>query len=147
MTARALATPTAPLHPAPVPTDGAGYVPGVCNIGPWEIRRRRAFGVVGLAAAVVLYAALVAAGVPALARAIVLLPAWGGVFSWLQARRHFCAGFAWAGIANFGDGEASRRSITDPAARRADLAAVGRMARDSFLVALALAAVAVLLPR
>jgi hypothetical protein len=33
-----------------------GYVPGACNIGPWEIRRRRTIAVAGFAGAAVLLA-------------------------------------------------------------------------------------------
>ena len=137
--------------PAPAPTisyasDPEGYVPGVCNIGPWEIRRRRAFGVAGLVIAGILLAILVVAGVPAPMRLLVLLPAWGGVLSWLQARRRFCAAFAMAGLSNFEDGDAGRRAVADAAARRADLQATWRLMRDSFLIGLALTVVAVLLP-
>ena len=126
--------------------DDAGYVPGVCNIGPWEIRRRRTFAIIGFAAAAALFVALVAVGAPPIARALVLMPLWGGAFSWLQARRRFCAGFAMAGISNFADGDAGRRAITDPEAHRADIAATLRMTRDSFLIALPITIVAVLLP-
>jgi hypothetical protein len=124
----------------------ARYVPGACNIGPQEIRRRRAFGVAGIAAAAVLFAVLVATGAPAWMRLLVLLPLMGGVFSWLQARRRFCAGFAIAGLANFGDAADLQRDVQDADARRADLAAVRRMARDAFLVALPITLLAVLLP-
>jgi len=138
---------SASLPPITLPTpEGDGYVPGVCNIGPWEIRRRRTIGIVGIVAAIVLFAALVAAGAPPIARLLVLLPLWGGTLSWLQARRRFCAGFAMAGISNFTDGEAGRRAVTDPAAHRADVAATMRMTRDSFLIALPITIVAVLLP-
>jgi hypothetical protein len=138
---------SAPLPPMTllVPeTDG--YVPGVCNIGPWEIRRRRSIAIVGFAVTVVLFVALVATSAPPVARILVLLPAWGGFFSWLQARRRFCAGFAMAGIANFADGDTGRTTVTDPAAHRADMEATFRMTRDSFLLALPVAILAVLLP-
>jgi hypothetical protein len=138
---------SAPLTPIILATpEGAGYVPGVCNIGPWEIRRRRTVGVIGFVAAIVLFAVLVAAGAPPIARLLVLLPAWGGAFSWLQARRRFCAGFAMAGISNFADGEAGRQAVTDQAAHQADVQATMRMTRDSFLIALPITIVAVLLP-
>jgi hypothetical protein len=127
-----------------LPVDG--YVPGVCNIGSWEIRRRRAVAVVGFAVAAVMLAALIFLGAPAAARLALILPLWGGAFSWLQARRRFCAAFAMAGIANFGDGDATRRSVADEAAHRADMLATLRMTRDSFLVALPVAILAVLLP-
>ena len=83
---------------------------------------------------------------PPIARLLVLFPAWGGVFSWLQARRRFCAGFAMAGIANFADSDAGRRSVADEAAHRADMSAVLRMTRDSFVIAAAITAVLVILP-
>ena len=132
------------LAPAPLPDDG--YVAGVCNIGPWEIRRRRTFAIVGFVIAALVLAALLASHADPIARAVVLLPLWGGMFSWLQARRRFCAGFAFAGVANFGAGDATRRSVTDEAARRADMVAVARMTRDSFLLALPITIVAILLP-
>lgn len=139
------ATPITPLAPADA---GApeGYVPGVCNIGAWEIRRRRAFGIVGIAAAIVLFAVLVAVGAPAWARLLVFLPLVGGVFSWLQARRRFCAGFAVAGVFNFANGDEGRQTVRDDDARRADMAAVRRMTRDAVLIALPIALVAALLP-
>lgn len=129
-------------------TPGAqdGYLPGVCNIGSWEVRRRRAFAIVGLVVAAVLLAGLVAGDAPSGARLVLLVPLWGGIFSWLQARRRFCAAFAIARVANFGDTDASRHAIDDPAGHRADLAAVVRMTRDSFLIAAALTLIAVLLP-
>jgi len=122
------------------------YVPGACNIGPWEIRRRRAFAGIALAIAALLLLALVAVHAPGPARLVLILPLWGGVFSWLQARRRFCGAFALGGIANFGEGTGSRRAVDDPAAHRADVLATWRMTRDSFLLALAITVVAVLLP-
>jgi hypothetical protein len=123
-----------------------GYVPGACNIGPWEIRRRRAFAIAGFVAAAILLVALVAAGAPPVSRFLVLLPAWGGTLSWLQARRRFCGAYAMAGISNFADGEAGRQTVADAAAHREDVQATLRLTRDSFAVALLITIVAVLLP-
>ncbi|HEY5629059.1 MAG TPA: hypothetical protein VIR16_06070, partial [Candidatus Limnocylindrales bacterium] len=89
---------------------------------------------------------LVVIGAPAIARLLVLLPAWGGMFSVLQARRHFCGAYALRRISNFGDTHETVCSVTDEAAHRADMAALGRLTRDSFLIGLALTAVAVFLP-
>jgi len=137
--------PIAPIMPiALIPGDR--YVAGACNIGPWEIRRRRAFGVAGFVAAGLLFAVLVASGAPAWTRLLLLLPLWGGAFSWLQARRRFCAAFAMAGIANFGDGDGSRRSVTDVAAHELDMRATVRLTRDSFVIAIVPTVVAVLIP-
>jgi len=132
--------------PSPIAFPEGSYVPGVCNIGAYEIRRRRAFGIIGIASGIVLTVLMLAAGVPHLTRLLLLLPYWGGVLSLLQARRRFCAGFAMAGLANFADSDAGRRSVADEAAHRADMMAVARMTRDSFLVAAAITAVLVVLP-
>ena len=122
------------------------YVPGVCNIGAWEIRRRRRFAYLGFAVAVILFGVLVAVGAPAWTRLLVFLPLASGTFSWLQARRRFCAGFAVARVSNFADGEDGRRRVEDEAAHRADISAVRRMTRDSILIALPIAILAALLP-
>ncbi|MEI7744658.1 MAG: hypothetical protein WCK58_13035, partial [Chloroflexota bacterium] len=112
----------------------------------WEIRRRRAFSLVSFAAAVVLFAVLVAMGAPQVMRALVLFPIWGGFFSWLQARRRFCAGYAVAGRSNFADGHEGLAPVTDPAAHNADMRAVARMTRDSLLLSILPTVALVLLP-
>jgi hypothetical protein len=132
----------APIAPVP----GHEYAAGACNIGPWEIRRRRAFAVAAFVAAAVVFGVLVAAGAPQWARVLVFFPLWGGFFSWLQARRRFCAAYALQGTSNFGDGQATMQAVTDDAARKEDLAAVRRMTRDSLLLALPVAALLVILP-
>jgi hypothetical protein len=136
------ATPITPIAPVP----GDSYVAGACNIGPWEIRRRRAYAIAAFAAAGVLLAVLVAVGAPAVTRLIVLLPLWAGMFSWLQARRRFCAGYAVARRSNFGDGHATIASVASEEAHREDMRAVTRMTRDAFLLALVPTILAVLLP-
>ena len=123
-----------------------GYVPGVCNIGAWEIRRRRRFAYLGFAAAAILFAILVVVGAPAWTRLFVFLPMASGVFSWLQARRRFCAGFAVARVSNFADDEDGRRRVEDEEAHRADIVAVRRMTRDAILIATPVAILAALLP-
>jgi hypothetical protein len=141
MTAPAPTTPGVLIEPV-----SDGYVPGVCNIGPWEIRRRWIGGVLGLAAAAALLALLVAVHAPALARVLVLIPAWGGAFSVLQARRGFCGAYAMRGISNFGATLSTIEQVRDDAAHRADLAAVTRMARDSLLIGVMITVISVLLP-
>jgi hypothetical protein len=104
--------------------DDGAYRPGACNIGPAEIARRQRAGVVGFAAAVVLAAALLVLGAPPPARLVVALPLAAGSIGLLQARFHFCVGFALAGLRNFGP-LGSEERITDAAARRADLRTAG----------------------
>lgn len=136
--------------PTPVlivpPVDGDRYVAGACNIGTSEIRRRRAFAIVGFAVAAVMLVALVAAGAAPAARLVLFLPLWGGFFSWLQARRRFCAAYAIGGLSNFGDDHSTQEAITDTAAHREDLRAAIRIARDSSLLALVPTILLALLP-
>ncbi len=58
---------SAPMPSTPLVGD-AGYRPGVCNIGPAEIARRRRAGHVGLGATVVLLAVLLGLHTPPLVR-------------------------------------------------------------------------------
>lgn len=139
-----LSTPT-PIRPiAIIPDDG--YVPGACNIGPWEIRRRRAAAIAAFVAAAGLFAILVAIDAPPWTRIALIAPVWGGAISWLQARRHFCVAYAMGGLSNFGAGEASRQAVVDTAQRALDRRATVRLVRDAFLLAIVPVIVAVVLP-
>lgn len=79
------------------------YVPGVCNIGPAEIQRRRNAGIAGAVGAAVVLAATLATGAPKPFRLLTILPASVAASGFLQARMHFCAGFGMRGVFNFGE--------------------------------------------
>jgi hypothetical protein len=100
------------------PIEVVAYEPGVCNIGPAEIARRRRVGHVGLAVSIGLFAVLLAVAAPHWLRLLLSLTAAASATGYLQARLHFCAGFGSGGVYNFGelgtvqqvvDGEARRR--------------------------------------
>jgi hypothetical protein len=128
------------IEPAP-----GEYRPGACNIGPREIARRRAIGVVGVVSAMVLGAVLLAVDAPALARAIVVFPLWGAIISFEQARRRFCAGFAFAGIRSVVGSDATE-SVEDRSDLAADRATARRMVAYCGAIAVALTALFVLVP-
>ena len=128
------------LEPAP-----GEYRPGVCNIGPREIAKRRAFGIAGIVSSVVLAIALVAIDAPDIARAIVLIPLWGAFVSLEQARRKFCAAFAYAGIRSVNGSDATE-SVGNAADLAVDRAAARRMVAYCGAIAAAIAAVFVVLP-
>ena len=128
------------IEPAP-----GGYRPGACNIGPREIARRRAYGVAAVISAVVFGIVLVALDAPPLARAIVIFPLWGGIIGLEQARRKFCAGFAYAGIRSVAGSDATE-SVGDREDLRRDRATARAMVAYSGVIAVAIAAVFVLLP-
>ena len=128
-----------------LPIATVDYEPGVCNIGPEEIRRRRQAGHVGLVAAVVLFAVLVAIGAPPLARLLVAIPAAMAASGYLQARFRFCAGFGSRGVFNFGAlGETHK--VDDADARARDRAKARQIGLASLAIGVSVALVATLLP-
>ena len=95
------------------------YRPGVCNIGPAEIERRRRTGFVGLAVAIGLGLVLLIAGAPAWSRLAVAAPMSAALAGFIQARCKFCAGYGLAGLQNMGRlGE--EEHVEEESARRAD---------------------------
>jgi hypothetical protein len=110
--------------------DAPAYQPGVCNIGPAEIRRRQLAGVMGVGAALGLGGLLLAVDAPQVSRLLVALPLGVGLSGFLQARARFCANYGWRGIRNLGAiGDTER--VEDVEARRADR----RKARSIFAAA------------
>jgi hypothetical protein len=101
------------------PIQNLSYVPGVCNIGPAEIARRRRSGHIGLVVSVLLLAALLAVGAPNWTRLLLILTAAVSASGYLQAALHFCAGFGSSGIYNFGPVGIMER-VDDAQARRRD---------------------------
>ncbi len=131
---------------SPASSSGEGYRPGICNIGPAEIARRRRAGHVGLGASAALLGGLVAAGAPRPARLLVALPAAVGASGYLQARFHFCAGFGSRGIYNFGE-VGQTVQVEDADARRRDKARSNQIGLASLAIGVAAGILAVGLPR
>jgi hypothetical protein len=127
-------------------TSGEGYQPGTCNIGPAEIARRRRAGHVGLGAAIVLLAGLMAIGAPPLSRLLVALPAAAAASGYLQARLRFCAGFGSRGVFNFGE-LGQTLQVEDVEARRRDRARATQIGLASVAIGVAVGLVAVSLPQ
>jgi hypothetical protein len=130
---------------APELIAGTAYQPGVCNIGPEEIARRRRSGHVGLIATIGLFAVLVLIGAPPIARLLVGLPAMIAASGYLQAWLKFCAGFGTAGIYNFGS-RGEHVSVADADARRKDRIKSLQISLTSFAVGAVVGVVAFLLP-
>jgi hypothetical protein len=131
--------------PSPIRIEASQYVPGVCNIGPAEIARRRRTGHAGVIAALVLLVVLVAIGAPPISRLLVALPVAVGASGYLQAWLKFCAGFGAAGIFNFGE-RGTTTVVADPEARRKDRARAFQIGGAAFVIGIAAGIVAVLLP-
>ena len=123
----------------------ATYQPGVCNIGPAEIRRRRRSGYVGLAVAVLYLIVAFALGWPAPWRLLVALPVFLAAQGFLQAAFHFCVGFASRGLYNFGP-LGSEESVQDAESRRKDQRKALQISLLAFAIAAVVAVIAWLFP-
>lgn len=121
------------------------YQPGVCNIGPAEIRSRRRAGIGGAIVTVLAIAAFVAFGVPDGWRWLVAIPAGVAAMGFLQAAFHFCARFGMAGLFNFGD-VGSEEAVHEVEYRRADQRKAVLISVLSLGVGILVAVVAVVLP-
>jgi hypothetical protein len=118
------------------PATAVEYRPGVCNIGPAEIARRRRAGHVGTVTTLVLWAMLAARGSPPRTRLLVALPASAAATGYLQARLRFCAGFGALGVFNFGP-LGKTHAIADPEARERDRRMAMRIGLASLAIGLA----------
>jgi hypothetical protein len=135
-------SPTVSDRGSPAP---GGYVPGVCNIGPAEIARRRRSGHVAFVATVVLLVTLVVIEAPPLVRFVVALPAAVAAACYLEVRYRFCAGLGSLGLFNFG--ELGRHdAVVDPADRARDRAMARRIGLTAALIGLAVGILAAILP-
>lgn len=123
----------------------ATYRPGVCNIGPAEIARRRMAGHVGLIATLVVLAAVIAIDAPPVFRLVAILPAAASASGYLQAWLKFCAGFGSRGIFNFGAlGEAT--AVVDDEARRKDRPRAREIGLAALAIGVVVGVAAALLP-
>lgn len=123
----------------------AGYRPGECNIGTAEIARRRRSAWAATLATLVLWAILLAAGVPHLSRFVVAVPAAAAGVTWLQVRERFCVAFGSAGVFNFGS-LGPVQAVGDEADRRADRRKAASMIVRGLAAGLLVGVVAVLVP-
>ena len=111
----------APLDsPAPSakPADSP-YRPGVCNIGPEELARRRRAAISTSLFAAIVAGAIVLADLPQLARLAIFPFAAAAGVSWLQVIRKFCVAFGAAGVLNFGALGSTKR-VADIESRATD---------------------------
>lgn len=79
------------------------YVPGVCNIGTEEIKRRKQVGWIGLITTVVLWTLFIKLDIPSVWQLTLFFPAIMSATGFLQAYMHFCAYFGFASLFNFSD--------------------------------------------
>lgn len=114
------------------------YTPGVCNINPVEIRRRRIMGHVMAAVAILLSTALILFSVPWYLHTLPAVAVGVAAFSYFQAHDRFCAAYALAGKQHADDGNVV--AVTDIDAKKADQKHAAKLALQAVAIALVTAA-------
>jgi hypothetical protein len=121
------------------------YIPGTCNIGKGEIRRRQLVALVGLFFSISTLLAFNTVGAPAEVRLGIFFPLMVASVGFVQSRSKFCLAYGFAGTFNVGKmGDIKRvASKEDRAAdRKTALVILGK----SFLLAALATAVVLVLP-
>ena len=111
------------------------YIPGRCNLGKSEVKRRQFVALLGLVlsgfSAVSLWNAAIAT------RATVILPLFVFSVGYVQSRKKFCMAYGFAGAFNLGKlGELAR--VSDPADRASDRKMAFRILVEAAALAVAL---------
>jgi len=97
----------------------AEYIPGACNIGTGEIRRRQIVALIGLVLSISSLITLISTNAPRGARLGIFIPLAVASIGWVQSRKKFCLAYGFMGTFNFGKlGQLSR--VADSASRAAD---------------------------
>lgn len=122
------------------------YIPGVCNIGPAEIRMRRASGLFGAGVTIIMFALFYVVSVDPMIRLLIFVPAVLGAAGILQAQLHFCAKFGMSGLFNFGDDIRRQESVDQAEYRRKDQRKAIMIITGSASIALGVALIAYWLP-
>lgn len=122
------------------------YIPGICNIGPAEIRRRRLAGYIGFAITFAMIGVFYFYPVPDAIRLFVIIPAFGGAMGFLQAQLHFCAKFAMSGVFNVSDDTVRTETVEQTEWRAKDRQKALNILTLSLIIAWAFALYAYFLP-
>lgn len=80
----------------------AEYIPGTCNIGKGEIRRRQLVAIFGLFLTTFSAATIIATDQGKNSRLSIFLPALIFSIGFVQSRKKFCLAYGLAGTFNFG---------------------------------------------
>ncbi len=127
---------------APDPTR---YAPGVCNIGPEEVERRRRSAMSGAIVTAGIAGAMLVLGAPRRARLAIAVPAAGTAVAALQVRDRFCVAYATRGVENVADPLGMPLAVPDAGSRALDRRhALGMIARGLLVGAVAAIAFAAL---
>jgi hypothetical protein len=122
------------------------YIPGVCNIGPAEIKLRKLSGIVGLYVTVILFAVFMIIGVAPMWRLVIFIPAMISATGFLQAKMHFCVKFGTMGLFNMGTTLETHETVEKAEYRRKDQRKALTIIGLSTAISLSVTAIVFLLP-
>jgi len=121
------------------------YIPGTCNIGTGEIRRRQIVALIGAVLSLVTLIGMITSSAPRSARFGIIAPLAIASIGWVQSRKKFCLAYGFMGTFNFGKlGQISR--VSDSASKLADRKTAFKILGQSLFLALALTLIVVALP-
>ena len=121
------------------------YIPGSCNIGKGEIRRRQLVALVGLILLATTTISLITAESAKSARLAVFIPAMIFSIGFIQSKRKFCLAYGFMGTFNFGSlGKISRVDTVEN--RRADRKTALNILFQALALAVVITAVIYILP-
>lgn len=121
------------------------YIPGTCNLGKAEIRRRQIVAVIGLVLTLASFLGLVAADTANSARWSLFAPLMVFSIGFIQSRKKFCLAYGLMGTFNLGKlGDISR--VQSPEDRRADRKTATIILLQGVLLALVLTVILVSIP-
>ena len=121
------------------------YIPGSCNIGSGEIRRRQVVAIIGTIISISTFVTLLMASAPRNARFGIFLPLMIASVGWVQSRSKFCLAYGFAGTFNMGKlGDISR--VADAASKAADRKTAITILAKSTALAATITLLVVLLP-
>jgi 1,4-dihydroxy-2-naphthoate octaprenyltransferase len=121
------------------------YVPGTCNLGKSEIRRRQIVALLGAIFTISSFVGLLAADASQSARFSLFLPLMVFSIGFVQSRKRFCLAYGLMGTFNLGKlGDISR--VQSPEDRKADRKTAVVILLQSAALALVLTLLLVALP-
>lgn len=121
------------------------YIPGTCNIGKGEIRRRQMVAAVGLFFSITGLFGFIASGAPAGVRIGIFFPLMVAAVGFVQSRSKFCLAYGFAGTFNIGK-LGDIKKVTSKEDRQADRVTALKILGKSFLLASIATVVVLVLP-
>ena len=121
------------------------YIPGTCNLGKEEIRRRQFVVLIGLVFSIISLVGLISTDAQPLARVSLFLPLMVFAIGYIQSRKKFCLAYGLMGTFNLGKlGDMAK--VQSPEDRKADRKTAMTIFGQAVLLAGGLTVLVVLLP-